>query len=525
MVDLGHCYYPHYYPIIILTDKRKKNNINIFNSYRNPVWFIEINRKKQDLRVGVGVCSVFDTLTDKLNSIFRNITGKGRLSAENIQQALNDVKMALLEADVNYKVVRDLLERIQERSLNIEVHQRLNPGQQFIQIVQQELTAMMGSKESGMKLSSRPPTVVMVAGLQGSGKTTTIGKLARMYKNKGHRPLMAAADVQRPAAILQLQVLGEQLGIPVHSSESQDPVAICKEAKKRAESQGFDILFLDTAGRLHIDEALMEELDRIKQETAPDEILFVADAMTGQDAVHTSQRFNERLDITGVILTKLDGDARGGAALSINYVTRKPIKFVGTGEKLEQIEVFHPERMVSRILGMGDLLTLVEKAQESYDEEQAGKLEQKIRKQQFTLNDFLDQLKKIRKMGSLEQLIKLIPGFGRIKELNSAKPDEKELTRIEAIIGSMTPDERGSYQMINGSRRKRIARGSGTTVQEINRLLQQFAKMQKMFRLFGNGGTPAMPSGYPGMGQGNPLDMMGGGRFRNKLKKKRKIKR
>lgn len=468
---------------------------------------------------------MFDTLTEKLNSIFRKVTGKGALSAENIQEALNDVKMALLEADVNYKVVRDLLDNIRASSLNLEVHQSLNPGQQFIKVVQQELTALMGSTESAMKLSSKPPTVVMVAGLQGSGKTTTIGKLARMYKKKGHRPLMVAADVYRPAAILQLQVLGEQLGIPVYSSESRDPVAICKEARKKAESQGFDLLFLDTAGRLHIDETLMEELERIKQETAPHEILFVADAMTGQDAVNTSQRFNERLDITGVILTKLDGDARGGAALSINYVTKKPIKFVGTGEKLEQIEVFHPERMVSRILGMGDMLTLIEKAQESFDEEQAGKLEQKIRKQQFTLNDFLDQLKKVRKMGSLEQLVKLIPGFGRIKELNAAKPDEKELTRIEAIICSMTPDERGSYQIINGSRRKRIARGSGTTVQEINRLLQQFAQMQKMFQMFSKGGVPAMPAGYSGMAQGNPLDMMGGGRFRKKLKTKRKIKR
>ncbi|MEK6776453.1 MAG: signal recognition particle protein [bacterium] len=468
---------------------------------------------------------MFDTLTEKLNSIFRKVTGKGALSAENIQDALNDVKMALLEADVNYKVVRDLLDNIRASSLNLEVHQSLNPGQQFIKVVQQELTALMGSTESAMRLSSKPPTVVMVAGLQGSGKTTTIGKLAKMYKKKGHRPLMVAADVYRPAAILQLQVLGEQLGIPVYSSESRDPVAICKEAKKKAESQGFDLLFLDTAGRLHIDETLMEELERIKQETAPHEILFVADAMTGQDAVNTSQRFNERLDITGVILTKMDGDARGGAALSINYVTKKPIKFVGTGEKLEQIEVFHPERMVSRILGMGDMLTLIEKAQESYDEEQAGKLEQKIRKQQFTLNDFLDQLKKVRKMGSLEQLVKLIPGFGRIKELNAAKPDDKELTRIEAIICSMTSDERGSYQIINGSRRKRIARGSGTTVQEINRLLQQFAQMQKMFKMFSKGGVPAMPAGYSGMAQGNPLDMMGGGRFRKKLKTKRKIKR
>lgn len=468
---------------------------------------------------------MFDSLTDKLNSIFRNVTGKGKLSAENIQQALKDVKMALLEADVNYKVVRDFLNKVAERSLGEEVHRSLNPGQQFIKVVQEELTALMGTSDSKVRLSSTPPTVMMIAGLQGSGKTTTVAKLARIYKRKGHRPLMVAADVYRPAAVHQLQILGEQIGVPVYSAEGQDPVAICREARRKAVSCGFDLLLLDTAGRLHIDEKLMEELERIKEETSPHEILFAADAMTGQDAVNVSSRFNERLDISGVILTKLDGDARGGAALSIRYVTGKPIKFVGTGEKMDQLEVFHPDRMASRILGMGDLLTLIEKAQQTYDGEQAEKLEEKLRKQKFTLSDFLDHLKKIRKMGSLEQIIKLIPGLGRMPDLNAAQPDEKELSRIEAIIFSMTPEERESYQMINGSRRKRIARGSGTTVQDINRLLQQFAQMQKMFKMFSGGATPGMPAGLPGMGKGFPLGMAGGGRIRKKPKKKRKIKR
>ncbi len=474
----------------------------------------------------VGVCSVFDTLSEKFSLVFKNITGKGRLSDENIQEALKEVKMALLEADVHYKVVRDFLKKVQERSLGTEVHQSLNPGQQFIKIVEQELTFMMGGASEGkIRLSSTPPTIIMLAGLQGSGKTTTVGKLARIYKKKGHRPLLVAADVYRPAAIRQLQVLGEQLGVPVYSSESKDPVAICREARDKAVSEGFDLLLMDTAGRLHIDDEMMVELERIKEETAPHEILFVADSMTGQDAVNVSQRFNERLDITGVILTKLDGDARGGAALSIHYVTQKPIKFIGTGEKLDQLEVFHPERLASRILGMGDILTLIEKAEETFDEEQAERLEQKIRKQQFTFTDFLDQLKGIRKMGSLDSLIKLIPGMGKIKELSASQPDEKELSRIEAIIYSMTPEERESYQLINGSRRKRIARGSGSTVQDINRLLNQFAQMQKMLKMFSKGGVPAMPSGFPGMGGGNPLGMMGGGRARKKMKKKRRIRR
>lgn len=466
---------------------------------------------------------MFDNLTDKFNAIFKNVTGRGKLSDENIQQALNEVKMALLEADVNYKVVRDFLKKVQDRALGAEVHQSLNPGQQFIKIVEQEMKAMMGASDTRLRLSSKPPTVIMLAGLQGSGKTSTVGKMARIYKKKGHRPLMVAADVHRPAAIRQLEILGEQLGVPVYSSDSKNPVAICKEAHEKAMAEGFDLLFLDTAGRLHIDEELMVELEQIKEQTTPHEILFVADAMTGQDAVNISQRFNERLDITGVILTKLDGDARGGAALSIHYVTNKPIKFVGTGEKMDQLEAFHPDRMVSRILGMGDMLTLIEKAQESFDEKQTEKLEEKIKKQQFTLNDFMDQLKGIRKMGSLEQLMKLIPGVGKIKELAAARPDEKELSRIEAIINSMTPEERESHQIINGSRRKRIARGSGTVVQDINRLLQQFAQMQTMLKSFAKGGAPAMPTSFDGMS--NPLGMMGGGRARKKKKKKRKIKR
>ncbi len=468
---------------------------------------------------------MFDTLTEKFNTVIRDVTGKGKLSEENIQDALKSVKMALLEADVNYKVVRDFLNRVKDRSVGEEVHRSLNPGQQFIKVVQQELTALMGGTDSKVKLASAAPTIIMMAGLQGSGKTTSVAKLARIYKNKGHRPLMVAADVYRPAAIHQLQVLGRDLGIPVYSSESQDPVAICSAAKQKAVAEGFDLVFLDTAGRLHIDDNLMHELERIKADVSPHEILFVADAMTGQDAVNIAQRFNERLEITGVILTKLDGDARGGAALSIRTVTEKPIKFVGVGEKMDQLEVFHPDRVASRILGMGDMLTLIEKAESTFDEQQAVQLEQKIRKQQFTLDDFRDQLKGIRKMGSLENLVKLIPGMGRIQELNAVQPDERELTRIDAIISSMTPDERSSYQIINGSRRKRIARGSGTTVQDINRLLQQFAQMQKMMKMFTKGEVPAMPAGMPGAGMGmaNPLAM--GGKLRKKPKKKRKIRR
>ncbi|NOY52119.1 MAG: signal recognition particle protein [Deltaproteobacteria bacterium] len=468
---------------------------------------------------------MFDTLSEKLNSIIRNVTGKGKLSDENVQEALREVKMALLEADVNYKVVRGFLEKVKERSCGTEVHQSLNPGQQFIKIVQDELTGLMGSEESKVQLASTPPTVIMMVGLQGSGKTTTVGKLAHIYKKKGHRPLMVAADVYRPAAIRQLQVLGEQLGVPVYSTESRDPVSICREALEKARAEGFDLVLLDTAGRLHIDEALMEELSRIKTKVSPHEILFVADAMTGQDAVNISRSFNEQLEISGVVLTKLDGDARGGAALSIRYVTGKPIKFVGMGEKLDQLEVFHPDRVASRILGMGDLLTLIEKAEATFDEKQAEKLERKIRKQQFTLDDFRDQLKSIKKMGSLESLMKMIPGMGRIQELSAARPDEKELSRIEAMIGSMTPAERERYQVINGSRKKRIARGSGTTVQDLNRLLQQFAQMQKMMKMFSKGGMPAFPGGMPNMGMGNLPAMGGGGRFRKKLKKKRKIRR
>ncbi len=466
---------------------------------------------------------MFDALSEKLNSIIKNVTGKGKLSDENVREALREVKMALLEADVNYKVVRGFLEKVKERSLGVEVHQSLNPGQQFIKIVQDELTDLMGSTDSKVQLSSAPPTVIMMVGLQGSGKTTTVGKLARIYKKKGHRPLMVAADVYRPAAIRQLQVLGEQLGVPVYSTESKDPVSICDEAMAKARSEGFDLVLMDTAGRLHIDETLMEELSRIKAKVSPHEILFVADAMTGQDAVNISQSFNEQLEISGVVLTKLDGDARGGAALSIRYVTGKPIKFVGMGEKMDQLEVFHPDRVASRILGMGDLMTLIEKAESTFDEEQAAKLEQKIRKEQFTLNDFRDQLKSIKKMGSLESLMKMIPGMGRMQELSAARPDEKELVKIEAMIGSMTPAERERYQVINGSRRKRIARGSGTTVQDLNRLLQQFSQMQKMMKMFAKGGAPAFPGGMPGMG--NPLAMGGGGKFRKKLKKKRKIRR
>ena len=464
---------------------------------------------------------MFDTLTQKLQGVFRHVTGRGRLSAENIDQALRDVKMALLEADVNYKVVRAFLTKVKERSLGSEVHRSLNPGQQFLKIVRQELTELMGSEQSRLARAAEPPTVVMMVGLQGSGKTTTAAKLALYWKKQGRRPLLAAADIHRPAAVEQLAILGRQLGVPVVQGVDEDAPSICRRARDKARGEGFDFLVVDTAGRLHLDEAMMAELEEISRVLAPHEILLVADAMTGQDAVRTAEAFDRRMDLTGVILTKLDGDARGGAALSIRYVTGKPIKFVGTGERPEQLEVFHPDRMASRILGMGDVLTLIEKAEAAYDEEQARKLEEKLRRQRFTLDDFLDQLKKIRKMGSLEQLVKLIPGMGGLPETAGARPDERELARIEAIICSMTPEERAACHIIDGSRRRRIARGSGTTVQEINRLLERFLQMQKMLGTLARGGLP-MTAAAGGRGVGLPMPA---GRVRKKPKKKRRIRR
>jgi signal recognition particle subunit SRP54 len=426
---------------------------------------------------------MFDTLSDKLSSIFKKLKGHGKLNEKNIQDALREVRMALLEADVNYKVVKEFTEMVKARALGTEVMESLTPGQQFIKIVNEELTKLMGGHNAALALDDQRPASVLLVGLHGCGKTTTAAKLALLLRKKKRTPLLVPADVYRPAAIEQLTTLGSQIGIPVFpSSTDQDPVQICARARTEAQSQGCDTLIIDTAGRLHIDEELMEELARIKNEVRPSEILLVADAMTGQDAVTIASRFNEALDITGIILTKMDGDARGGAALSVKAVTGKPIKFVGVGEKTDALEPFHPDRMASRILGMGDVLSLIEKAEAALDEKKARELEEKLRKDAFTLEDFRDQLQQLRKMGSLDQLLSMIPGMQKLKKLPGMEPDEKELVKIEAIINSMTKEERRDHTIINGSRRKRIARGSGTRVQDVNNLLKQYVQARTMMK-------------------------------------------
>ncbi len=424
---------------------------------------------------------MFDNLSNKLQITFKKLKGHGKLSEQNIKEALREVRLALLEADVNFKVVKDFVDRVRERAIGQEVMKSLTPGQQLVKIVHEELTELMGQDRVRLASASMPPTVILLVGLQGSGKTTTAAKLANLLMKEGFKPMLVAADVYRPAAIKQLEVLGTQIHAPVYSNlEEKDPRVICKEALQKAKSQGLTHLLVDTAGRLHIDQALMEELKDLKKILAPSEILLVVDAMTGQDAVTVAERFNKDLAITGVILTKLDGDARGGAALSIKAVTQKPIKFIGTGEKLEGLEPFHPERMASRILGMGDVLSLIEKAEQSLDEEKARELEKKIKERSFTLEDFRNQLRQIRNMGPLDQLLEMIPGFSALKASKNIQLDEKELVKIEAIINSMTPKERNNYKIINGSRRKRIALGSGTTVQDVNKLLKQFDQTRKM---------------------------------------------
>lgn len=428
---------------------------------------------------------MFDNLSDKLESVFRKLRGQGRLSEENIGEALREVRLVLLEADVNFKVVKDFTAAVRERALGQEVLKSLTPAQQVIKIVRDELAQLMGAGlDNKLDLSARPPVAVMLCGLQGSGKTTTCGKLALSLRRDKRNPLLVPADVYRPAAIDQLKTLGRQIGITVYDSQpGQDPVRICEDARRYAELNGYDTLILDTAGRLHIDDALMAELERIKASLKPREILFVADAMTGQDAVNVAQSFNERLDVSGIVLTKLDGDARGGAALSIRAVTGKPIKFVGLGEKLDALDVFHADRMAQRILGMGDVLTLIEKAEAAIDKENAAELEKRLRKEGFTLEQFRDQLQSIKKMGSMESLLKLIPGAGKqMKQLKDMQMPDKELKKIEAIISSMTPQERRDHRIINGSRRMRIAKGSGTTVHDINVLLKRFTEAQKMMK-------------------------------------------
>jgi len=439
---------------------------------------------------------MFDNLSDKLNNIFKKLKGHGKLTEKNIEEGLKEVRMALLEADVNYKVVKKFILEVKARALGQEVMTSLTPGHQVIKIVNDELTQLMGSTHSDLNLSGTKPASIMLVGLQGSGKTTTAGKLALLLRKQGKKPYLVPADVYRPAAIDQLETIGKQLSIPVFSSNTRmDPVQICREAMLSAQKAGHDILLLDTAGRLHVDEKLMDELCKIKKTVHPSDILFVADAMTGQDAINVAKSFNSALDIGGVVLTKMDGDARGGAALSIRAVTDKPIKFIGVGEKLSDIEPFHPERMSSRILGMGDVLTFIEKAQSVVDNKKAIELERKLRESTFTLNDFREQMVQVRKMGSISDLVSMIPGFNNKKQLKHLKVDDSEFARVEAIINSMTPAERAKYTIINGSRRKRIAKGSGTSVQDVNRLLKNYAQVMKMIKKINKGGIRGMDRG------------------------------
>jgi len=436
---------------------------------------------------------MFDALSDKLNLAFKKLKGRGKLSEKNVADGLREVRMALLEADVHYRVVKKLVADIKERALGQEVMASLTPGQQVVKIVNEELTSLMGSKNRELCLSGISPATIMLVGLQGSGKTTTASKLALFLRKKGHRPYLVPADVSRPAAITQLKKLGAQLSVPVFDSlPDTDPVSICQQAQTVAQQEGYDTLLIDTAGRQHVDETLMEELVRIKQAVRPSDIILVADAMTGQDAVNIATAFDKTLNIGGVILSKIDGDARGGAALSIKAVTGKPIKFVGIGEKAGDLEPFYPDRIASKILGMGDILTFIEKAQSMVDEDKAADLEKKIRKNQFTLEDFRDQMVQIRKMGSLNDLIRMIPGLGGRKQLKNLNVDDNELVKIEAIINSMTIKERRKHTIINGSRRKRIANGSGTRVQDVNKLLKNYAQVMKMMKKLNKGGMRAL---------------------------------
>lgn len=425
---------------------------------------------------------VFEGLSSKLQEALKKFKGKGRVTEKDVKQMMREIKLALLEADVNFKVVKDFIDKVSERAVGQDVLESLTPGQQVIKIVNEEMISLMGSSQSKVTFSSNPPSVYMMVGLQGSGKTTTTGKLANLLRKQGKKPLLVACDVYRPAAVKQLQVVGGQLNIDVFAMEnSKNPVDIAKAAVKHAVSNRHDLVIVDTAGRLHIDEELMDELENIKKAVKPQEILLVVDSMTGQDAVNVAKTFNEKLGVDGIILTKLDGDTRGGAALSVKAVTGKPIKFIGMGEKLSEIEPFFPDRMASRILGMGDVLSLIEKAQEAFDEKKALELEKKMRTQQFTLDDFLDQMQQVKKMGSLNQLLGMIPGLNS-NALKNVDIDEKKMVHIEAIIQSMTKEERQNPSIINGSRRKRIAKGSGTTVQQVNRLLKDFENMKKMFK-------------------------------------------
>ena len=431
---------------------------------------------------------MFESLSNRLQDVFRSIGGGGRLTEETVELALREIRMALLEADVNFKVVKAFIDRVRDRAVDQEVLRSLTPDQQVVRIVRDEMLALFGDAQGGLKPTSESPRVVMLLGLQGSGKTTTSAKLGKWLTKQGRHPLLVSTDVRRPAAIHQLSVVGKQAGVRVHDPEGEmDPVKRAAGALTEAKNSGFDVVIVDTAGRLHIDDELMVELQAIKSAVTPVDLLFVADAMTGQDAIKSAGEFNRLIGVTGVVLTKMDGDARGGAALSVVGVVGVPIAFVGSGERLQDLEPFHADRVVSRVLGMGDVLSLIEKAEEAVSMEDAAKLEQKIRRDEFTLEDFRDQLRTIRKMGPLEQILGMLPGMGAIKELKQQKEqvDEKQMLRVEAIINSMTAKERANHQLINGQRRKRIAKGSGTTVEEVNRLLKQFIQMKKMLKSLG----------------------------------------
>jgi len=451
---------------------------------------------------------MFDNLSDKLELVFKKLRGQGVMTEENIKEALREVRLVLLEADVNFKVVKEFVEKVRERAVGTEVLKSLSPGQQVIKIVHDELVVMMGGGEdNSLDLAAKPPVAIMMVGLQGAGKTTSCGKLAKHLRSQRRRPLLVPADVYRPAAIEQLKTVGRQLSIETFDSRAdQEPVQICRDAIRYAELNGFDTVILDTAGRHQIDDFLMNELVRIRDEVQPREILFVADAMTGQEAVNVATGFNDRLGLTGVVLTKLDGDAKGGAALSIRAVTGRPVKFVGVGEKLDALEVFHADRLVSRILGMGDVLSLVEKAHSVFDAGETQRLQEKLKKNKFDLEDFRNQLQQMKKLGSLESIMGMIPGMGKMmKQMEGMEPPEKEMKRIEAIINSMTPKERANHTIINGSRRLRIANGSGTSVQEVNQLLKRFVEAQKVVQQLQKMGPMGLMKGMrglKGMGKG-----------------------
>src|SRR5687767_11708231 len=453
---------------------------------------------------------MFDSLSTRIQDAFQSLRGEVRLTEEHVEAALREIRLALLEADVNFKVVKAFIDRVRDRAMDQTVLKSLTPGQHVIKIVRDELLALFGDAEGGLKKDAPIPRVVLLLGLQGSGKTTTSGKLGQWLKRQGKHPVMVSTDVRRPAAIQQLSVVGDQAGVPVFAPETMDPVARASGALTEARNKGFDTVIVDTAGRLHIDDDLMDELQAIKEAVGPSDLLYVADAMTGQDAIKSAGEFNRRVGVTGVVLTKLDGDARGGAALSVVSVVGVPIAFVGSGERLEDLEPFHPDRVVSRVLGMGDVLSLIEKAEQAIDQDEAEELEEKLRKNAFTLDDFRKQLKTIKKMGPLESIMGMIPGLGGMqKQLAANKPDEKQMARVEAIICSMTADERRNDKIINGSRRKRIAAGSGTSVEEVNRLLKQFTEMKKVMQMIGQGGMAGAMKGMKGM-KGLPGSMRPG---------------